>query len=186
MRRQDMTDERYVTGPLASTDNAIARWHGVGGNALQDSLVTVDDDGNVDTPAGKRVGYAILGNAGGLISRSFYLTIADGTNPNTLKCSTTSQFNGHALSEVDNIAKGATTGTYWTLNASGTRLTIELGNVVKCTAKIRGGTAGHYCLETTVGNDITIDLRTDITSLDLTALVDVNSFFILVDYITTS
>ena len=36
-----------VVGPGASTDNAIARWDGAGGATIQDSLVIVDDTGNV-------------------------------------------------------------------------------------------------------------------------------------------
>ena len=36
-----------VTGPGSSTDNAIARWDGTGGTAIQDSLVTVNDSGTI-------------------------------------------------------------------------------------------------------------------------------------------
>lgn len=36
-----------VTGPGASTDNAIARWDGVGGGAIQNSGVIIDDTNNV-------------------------------------------------------------------------------------------------------------------------------------------
>jgi len=41
-----------VTGPGSSTDNAITRWNGVGGDTVQDSLVLIDDLGKVTIPAG--------------------------------------------------------------------------------------------------------------------------------------
>lgn len=37
-----------VTGPVSSTDNAIARWDGTGGDVLQDSGVIIDDSDNLD------------------------------------------------------------------------------------------------------------------------------------------
>ncbi len=40
-----------VTGPASSTDNAIARFDGVGGKTLQNSSVLVGDTGNVTLPA---------------------------------------------------------------------------------------------------------------------------------------
>jgi hypothetical protein len=36
-----------VTGPGESTDNAVVRWNGTGGDTLQDSDVTIDDDGSI-------------------------------------------------------------------------------------------------------------------------------------------
>ena len=33
-----------VTGPATSTDNAIARWNGTGGNSIQDSIVIIGDN----------------------------------------------------------------------------------------------------------------------------------------------
>lgn len=41
-----------VFGPRAAvTDNAVARWHGTDGRHIQDSLVTIDDAGNITLPA---------------------------------------------------------------------------------------------------------------------------------------
>lgn len=37
-----------ITGPVSSTDNAIARWDGTGGDTLQDSGITIDDSDNVE------------------------------------------------------------------------------------------------------------------------------------------
>ncbi len=39
-----------VVGPASSTDNAVARFNGVGGKLLQNSGVTIDDSGNIATP----------------------------------------------------------------------------------------------------------------------------------------
>lgn len=41
-----------VVGPASSTDNAVARYDGVTGKLLQDSLVTIDDSGTVLVPDG--------------------------------------------------------------------------------------------------------------------------------------
>jgi len=70
-------EESMYTGPATSTDNAIARFNGTGGETLQDSDVTVSDDGAVypadaqatetaQTAAGLRAGSAAAagGNAG--------------------------------------------------------------------------------------------------------------------------
>lgn len=35
-------------GPASSTDNAVVRWDGTGGNTLQNSAVLIDDTGNLD------------------------------------------------------------------------------------------------------------------------------------------
>jgi len=45
-----------VVGPVSSTDNAIARWDGTTGETLQDSLVTIDDSGNVNAVSYKAGG----------------------------------------------------------------------------------------------------------------------------------
>ena len=53
-----------LTGPGASTDNAVVRWDGATGLTVQDSLVLVDDLGNVDATS-----YSVGGTA----------PVADGT-----------------------------------------------------------------------------------------------------------
>lgn len=40
-----------VTGPASSTDNAIARFDGTTGKIIQNSSVTIDDNGNLDSTA---------------------------------------------------------------------------------------------------------------------------------------
>ena len=37
-----------ITLPASSTDNAVPRWNGVGGDSFQDSLVTIDDEGRME------------------------------------------------------------------------------------------------------------------------------------------
>jgi hypothetical protein len=52
-----------VTLPASSTDNAIARWDGTGGDALQDSGWTVDDTGNLVSTVAD--GPTIIGDGAG-------------------------------------------------------------------------------------------------------------------------
>jgi len=59
-----------VIGPGASTDNAIVRWNGVGGTSVQNSVVIVDDLGNVS-------GVNTLVSAGGTASAPAYSFTAD-------------------------------------------------------------------------------------------------------------
>src|SRR5215510_15642820 len=51
---QALTQAGNVDGPSSSTDNAIARWDGTSGKLLQDSNVTVADDGTFAFPDGIR------------------------------------------------------------------------------------------------------------------------------------
>jgi len=50
-----MTSTSSVSGPASSTDNAIARYDSTTGRIIQDSLVTIDDSGNVIIPGNLRV-----------------------------------------------------------------------------------------------------------------------------------
>jgi hypothetical protein len=43
----DKGDAGDITGPVSSTDNAVARWDGTSGNLIQDSSVTIDDSNNL-------------------------------------------------------------------------------------------------------------------------------------------
>lgn len=44
-----------VTAPGSTTDNAAVRWNGVGGTAIQDSLVIISDTGAIDMPSGQAI-----------------------------------------------------------------------------------------------------------------------------------
>jgi len=56
--RTDISDDGAVvasggvTTPSVSTDNAIVRWDGITGEQIQNSLATLDDNGNIITPGG--------------------------------------------------------------------------------------------------------------------------------------
>jgi hypothetical protein len=50
-----------VTGPVTSTDNAITRWNGTSGDTVQNSLVTIDDNGSINIPSSQA--YKINGTA---------------------------------------------------------------------------------------------------------------------------
>ena len=54
-------DTTKITGPLASTDNAVVRYDLTTGVLVQDSLVTIDDTGSVNVPSGQS--YKINGTA---------------------------------------------------------------------------------------------------------------------------
>lgn len=76
MAGEDSAD--YVAGSASSTDNAVVRWDGTGGNQLQNSSVTIDDTGVITTAAGYRAGtgsvsavsYSVEGSDNGLYSRT--------------------------------------------------------------------------------------------------------------------
>lgn len=55
-----------VTGPLSSTDNAIARFNGTTGNTIQNSLVIISDTGTVTLPANQEIDVA--GHGGGSLN----------------------------------------------------------------------------------------------------------------------
>jgi hypothetical protein len=42
-----------VAGPASSTDKAVARFNGTGGKTIQNSTVTIDDNGSVNIPTGQ-------------------------------------------------------------------------------------------------------------------------------------
>jgi hypothetical protein len=70
-----------VSGPVSSTDNAITRWNGTGGIAIQDSGIILDDSNNITGIASLQTA-----NQGGLILREL---TASGTNAVTLRAAGT-------------------------------------------------------------------------------------------------
>jgi len=86
-----ITTSGGVTGPSPSTDNAIARFNGITGSVLQNSLVIIDDSGNITLPNGMYIGTSannrlyfdsILEIAELLANASNYILI-DGANNDT-------------------------------------------------------------------------------------------------------
>lgn len=128
----------------------------------------------------------------GRVLRISRLTVDNGTNASTLKCTLTSYWNGDTIAETDNIAKGATTGDF-TLNAGGTNLIIEAsgltGNAVAATGKVIGNATGQTTLlldTSTASNDIYIYINVGVTQQDMTVLVDTGIFYIDFLYITSA
>lgn len=64
----DLASSGAVSGPGTSTDNAIARWNGTGGSAIQDSGVIISDANNVTGVNNFTIGgTATLGSLAGLL-----------------------------------------------------------------------------------------------------------------------
>lgn len=149
-------------------------------------LETVTGDGS--TLAG-----VLLGDGtGGRVLRRILVTIDDGSNADTLKVTVASEFNGDAIAETDNVAKGATVGNF-SLTASGKKLTIEASGLTgNCVAVIESTVYGN--LSTVVlnmrgladTNDITLGPTgaADGGTKDMTALVNTGLFQVYVTYLT--
>ena len=99
-----------VSGPVSSTDNALARWNGTDGDTLQDSTVIVSDNGEM-TNASQPIFYAFLGTPDEDVT-------GDGT---TYSLGDTDI--GTALTEVtdrgDNFTPGASGGAFFTAPVTG-------------------------------------------------------------------
>jgi hypothetical protein len=129
----------------------------------------------------------------GRILRESELTLADGTGADTLKCTLASVWNGDAIAETDNVAKGATTGNF-TLSADGTTLTVEAaglsGNCVMSFPAKSFNSAGPFldCDVRAATNDIQVILRnpTSGAGQDLCGHVDNGTVKILILYITSA
>ena len=135
---------------------------------------------------------AIQGDATkGRKMRTIFLTIDNGTNINTLKCTVASRWNGDTIAETDNIALDATTVNF-SLNAAGELLTIEAsgltGNVLYALGTVAANASGT-AMDIAIyiaANDIVIIARhtTDGTNLALHTLVDTGIIYIEIFYIT--
>ena len=106
---------------------------------------------------------ALLGDStSGRVLRTSRLTIQDGSTASTLKCTLESKWNGDALTLVDNIAKGATTGAY-TLSADGSAITIDSGSLSGPVIGIVSATIEH----SEVVGMIESQVKADVTSTDI-------------------
>ena len=123
----------------------------------------------------------------GRVLKSLKLTIEDGTNADTIKCTTASMFNGDAIGATDNVAKNATTGSF-TLNAAGTALTIELADVVgllSCAIIYNDSALSFVPLPAVTGNDLVITAYALDVGVDLTTIAAGKSIQVLIGYITS-
>jgi len=138
--------------------------------------------------------YLIGDSTAGRLLKSARLIIEDGTSADTIKCTLVSIFNGDAISVTDNVAKGATTGSF-TLNAGGTRLTIEAagltGNAVGImSSEIAFNTSAlnFYPYTTIVSNDIVLDayVFNGSSTVDLTTIASGKEIYVHVCYVTSA
>lgn len=125
-----------VSGPVSSTDNALARWDGTSGDTLQDSTVIVTDNGEM-TNASQPAFYAYLAtddlNETG-DGTQFYLGDTDV---------------GTALTEVfdqnSDFTNGASGGAFFTAPVSGR---YDLGGGIFLAGLTSSHTTGLWVLET--------------------------------------
>jgi len=147
-----------------------------------DNFVSLDANGNMQDSGYDATSFgssnAISGSTSGQKLRQVSLTIADGTNANTIKCTVANLYNGDTIAATDNISKGATTGNF-TLNAGGTQLIVEKSGLSGNCLMAHGSLADDQtntsdptlnCYAS--GNDITIAIDSNGTPQDLTSLVD--------------
>lgn len=122
------------------------------------------------------------------------LQINDGTNANTIECQLLNEYNGDAISSVDNITKGGG-GTDFQLDGTGAFLTIKAaeltGTVVAAGATGLNSSSGvsgnlaHLVVREDSG-DIQFFARTAAgASIDWTSEIGTGSFSIYFFYITT-
>jgi len=154
----------------------------------------LDVNGNI-TASGtiKAGGAGVIGGdgTGGRILRASYLRIDNGTNASTLKCQLYSRWNGDAIAETDNIAKGATTG-HFTLSSDGQTLKIEASGLSGNAIYSLGTIYGNYSTTDLIGNvrtesnDLVVRLRNSNTGAneDMTVLVDTGLIYVEIFYIT--
>lgn len=130
----------------------------------------------------------------GRVLRVLRLLISNGTTGVGLKCTTTSQWNGDANSEVDNIAKNATTGVY-NLDSGGIVLTLLNSGISGDCVAIIGvqivSNASTVVLTTQIVKDATgilIILRkaSDNVAQDITTLVDTGDIYLDITYVTSA
>jgi len=135
---------------------------------------------------------ALLGDAtAGRVLRGSYVRLDDGSVGDSLKCTLVALWNGDAIAETDNVAKGATTG-HFKLNATGTQLIILntglTGGLLFVVANIIINATAQALLTFpgTHVDGIRLELQgiSDGTSKDMTGLVDVADVYVQLLYIT--
>jgi hypothetical protein len=159
---------------LTLIQKANGSWYEIGRGELTSEYEQIQGDGTI-----------------GRVLRVVQLEINDGTNVDTLKCTVTSVWNGDTIGATDNVAKGATTGSF-TLDAGGQTLTIEngglSGNVLMTLGALKHNASGADVTADVdpVANDIEVVARASTSSVaqDMTALVDVGLLRIQILYMT--
>lgn len=101
-----------VTGPVSSTNTAIARWNGTGGNQLEDSVVLVSNSGVI-------TGVGTIEIAPGLAALPSYVFAADLTSGMWQSAADNLDFAANGL-EVLNLTATAVAVNHLNINASAT------------------------------------------------------------------
>lgn len=145
-------------------DPALAALAAILADHSEDHESGGDDEVDVTGLTGTTPACLLGDGTAGRTIRQLLLNVIPGTDPNTLKCNTANKFNHTAVSPVDNVAKGATTGGF-SLNADGTYLTIEAaileGNVLFAQGplyKIEGSGSHVVASLTHIQDDIRVGL----------------------------
>jgi len=100
-----------VTGPASSIDNAISRFDGTSGKAIQNSLITISDEGTVNIPSGQT--YNINGSPHTHLGSDITSAVSNAVDADTLDGSHASDFataSHNHDSTYASIAKGVTNG----------------------------------------------------------------------------
>lgn len=121
------------------------------------------------------------------------LLIEDGTNANTIKVTLINEWNGDAISVIDNLAKSGTSGDF-SLNASGNTLLINntgltgnfLGGIASVAKNFVSGVDYYFEADYNAsGMDVEVSVSGGAT-IDLTAVVDVGDVYVKIIYFTTA
>lgn len=146
-----------VSGPGSSTDNAIARWNGTGGNAIQNSGIIIDDSDNVT---------GVVGLTGTTLT-STGLTTVNSFNISTIPS------NDDALTQVlvrdagtgtikyrvaSSISGGIADGDYGDIIVSGSGTVLTVDNTVITYAKIQNVTTDRLLGRDTAGSGVVEEL----------------------------
>jgi len=128
----------------------------------------------------------------GRVLRISRISILNGTDPNTIKCSSANMWNGDTAAAQDNIVKNATTGN-WSLNADGSILTLLnaalSGSIIAILAtNIDYNASGvDFNILRSFSLGITLDFRNNsAVNQDLTTLVDTGGLYVFVTYLTAA
>lgn len=164
--------------------------------ALPSKITLTGVSENLDagfTKVNTAIDYILAGDGTSRAFRVISVAIKDATQASKIKPSATSVFNGDAVTEEDNLAKGGDSG-YFNLNAAGSGLHIESGaitgdatHVLMC--QIYSNASGNlfYVQGTIVSNGITLTFtHNDGTAYDLTAAVDIGEIYLNVIYLTNA
>jgi hypothetical protein len=122
-----------ISGPGSSTDNAITRWNGTGGNVLQNSLVTVDDNGSINIPTGQT--YKINGTA--LAKGDVGLGNVDNTSDSTKNSATVTLTNKRITPRITTITSSATP-TVNSDDCDTVTITAQAANITSMTTNLSG------------------------------------------------